>query len=244
MKQITKVTPYLFNKYIKDDITATYYKGVLNGNRFFVKVDVDKYDTHVYWNYFDPEVGDAYDIKTYINYNYSTNTFDKSNLKEMPLTLHTLENTNINWMFEDKLILFLRKINRKAGKLLIRDKHNRRVKTPYQIKIDKYEKHLQTTINKFKKLGYEASYDCINANNSAYLQISKIGEDNALFKIRISDHELRAGNQLPAGVINEYAVDIEHAMSIAEIKDYISWYNCLTVTDIGEMWENRTLPLN
>lgn len=102
-----------------------------------------------------------------------------------------------------------------------------------------HEQALNATINKLKKLGYQAEYDYINCNNSCYLKVIKDSE--ILFIIRFSDHDLRAGNQLPAGVINDWYDSIEYPALISTLRCYIEEYSEMSEKEREYLWTNRLM---
>lgn len=102
-----------------------------------------------------------------------------------------------------------------------------------------HEQALNATINKLRKLGYQAEYDYINCNNSCYLKVIK--DNDILFIIRFSDHDLRAGNQLPAGVINDLYDSIEYPASISTLRCYLNEYYAMSEKEREYLWTNRLM---
>lgn len=101
------------------------------------------------------------------------------------------------------------------------------------------KKSIKSTIKKLNKLGYDADYDYINCNNSAYLKILK--NDEILFIIRLSDHDLRPGNYLPAGVINDSFYLITKPIPIRFLRWDIEEYLNMSSKEREYLWTNRLL---
>jgi hypothetical protein len=97
---------------------------------------------------------------------------------------------------------------------------------------------VQTILN-LKKIGFDGSYDYINCNNTCYLNVSQNGV--FLFTLRMSDHNLRSGNYLPEGVINEFYLSISEPVSIDMLQCEIDCYLSLDADERDELFENRLI---
>jgi hypothetical protein len=106
-----------------------------------------------------------------------------------------------------------------------------------EIKI--FEKNIKSTINKIKKIGYSAKFEYINGNNSTYIDV--IDKDEIIFKLRLSDHDLRPGNYLPAGVINESYYSIFRPVSIESLRFELQSYFSMSNQEKEYLWTNRLM---
>ena len=85
--------------------------------------------------------------------------------------------------------------------------------------------------------GYNVSI-CNRHTGSCYVSFCKQGKNTIDFIFRFSDHFLRKGNWIPAGVINQYT-NIKHC--IRDIQFYNEYYKKMSSIEKEELWENRYL---
>ena len=103
---------------------------------------------------------------------------------------------------------------------------------------------INKSINKIKEIGLYAKIDSISLETSYYIGISEKEATEYLFIIRMSDHDLKNDNYLPAGVINYSYCSNDSVITKEEIIDYYNEVKNMDEEELKELWTNRYIDWN
>lgn len=101
------------------------------------------------------------------------------------------------------------------------------------------EIEIYENLQKSEKVIQDSGYDFYHEgyfNGTCYITI--LNKKEPLFKIRVSDHELSENNQLPAGVINKYAIS---KVSPEYLELFFIDYQNMTEEEKDVLWTNRPM---